>query len=176
MQNYVFYIKVDSDNDEVMDKTADLLEALHQNYGVIYEAVVRVETDKEFLVPIIKQLQIDGEAANELTPAVTEPIDTDKRAVIETNSGKICPQCGKSFTGKKKFCSTVCYNQDWRARNPSKKSNKKGQVDLPNQGAFENKRAEEQARIDAVVANAKDTAPGATFQRVPTGPIMARKL
>jgi hypothetical protein len=97
--------------------------------------------------------------------------------VIEADLGKVCPECGNLFRGKSKFCSTVCYNRDWRERNPSKKPHKrKAVIPLPNQAKVNENLTAEQARIEAVVAKAKLDAPGANFEHQIVGPILARKL
>jgi len=176
---FTFYIYVDPDNDEQMEKTAGLLEALHQNYGVIYQAVVRVETDKETLVPMLKELEEQGQAREAIEEAVPQLINMAKGAVIEADLGNVCPECGNLFDkgGIKGFCSKRCYNIDYRKNHKAeKKPSKKGAA--PNQAKIDENLSDEQARIDAVVAKAKDTAPGANFEHTVMhgGPIMARKL
>ena len=182
MEKYTFYIRVDADNDVVMTNTADLLEALHQNYGVTYEAVVRVETDKVFLIPMLEELSqanvtVEEKVAAQEKVAKSKPvIEAD---VVYPLIGKICPECGNLFDrgGIKGFCSKKCYNVDYRKTHKAEKKDYKTSVE--NQDAAARNRTTEEERIEAVVANAKMTAPSATGEhtvRNPDGPIMALKL
>jgi len=180
---FTFYIYVDPDNDEQMEKTAGLLEALHQNYGVIYQAVVRVETDKETLVPMLKELEEQGQAREAIEEAVPQLINMAKGAVIEADLGNVCPECGNLFDkgGIKGFCSKRCYNIDYRKNHKAEKkpSKKVYKTSVENQDAAARNRTTEEERIEAVVAKAKTTAPSATGGHVvrnPGGAINARKL
>ena len=172
----VYYFSIDG---EKGNKIVSLMDNLSENFGVKVTDALRVETDIEFLVPMLERLErLEDlpETESDIQPAVVELVKIAKKAVVNAGLEKVCPECGKAFSGRTKFCSTVCYSRNWRKNNPGKKSKKKSQISLPNQGAFESTRSDEQARIDAVVENAKDYAPGANYEHHVTGPIMARKL
>jgi len=86
-----------------------------------------------------------------------------------------CANCGKMFLPSRKdskTCSPECYKETRR----KPRSERKPVIPLPNQAKVNEKLMDEQARIEAVVAKAKDIAPSADFERHPTGPLMARKL
>lgn len=180
MEKYTFYIQPDTDNEEQMKNVAGLLEALHQNYGVTYEAVVRVETDKEFLVPMLRDLEGQSQGKVDVATFVPQLWNEVKSAVIEADLGNVCPECGNLFNkgGIKGFCSKKCYNIDYRKTHKAeKKPNKKGyKTSVEIQDAAARNRTTEEERVDAVVAAAKLDVPGAMHEHHSTGPIMARKL
>jgi hypothetical protein len=95
----VFYFSIDGDQG---NKIVSLMNNLSENFGVTVRDALMVETDVEFLVPMLEALQ--------LNPGMPEPKQPEP--VIEADLGKVCPECGNLFRGKSKFCSTVCYNRD----------------------------------------------------------------
>jgi ribosomal protein L37AE/L43A len=177
MEKHTFYIQPDSDNEEQMKNVAGLLEALHVNYGVKYEAVMRVETDKDFLVPMLEKLQLTEDMPKQAAP---EQVTIAKKTAAPKSEPRIvaCLNCGKEFEQKRKdnwTCSKECYKT---AKRKGYKPPRAYINSQENQDAAERNRTIEDQRIDAVVAKAKDTAPGASFEhRVNAGgAIMARKL
>ena len=167
----IFYFNIDGPKG---DKIVSLMANLSENFGVIVKDALMVETDIDFLVPMLERLE-DSQ--------VDEPKQSEPTIVAVTGNttgaveGKLCPECGSVFIGKSKFCSQKCYNTDYRARNKSAKNpSRKGA--LPNQAQVDQNLTEEQKRIEAVVAKAKMNAPSATGQHITHngGAIMARKL
>ena len=160
----VFYIPI---NGPEGDKLVSLLANLSENFDVKVFDALKVETEVEFLVPMLEKLQL----AEDMPKPKDHPETVSIRAQIA------CLNCGKLFTPKRidnKTCSKVCYQAYQRKRNSN--GGKKTRIPLPNQAKVNENLNEEQARIEAVVAKAQITAPSADFERHPTGPLMARKL
>jgi len=160
----VFYIPI---NGQEGDKLVSLLANLEENFAVKCTDALKVETDVEFLVPMLEKLQLEVD----MPKLKVQPEPVSIRAQIA------CLNCGKLFTPKRidnKTCSKACYQAYQRKSNSS--GGKKAHIPLPNQAKVNENLNEEQARIEAVVAKAKDIAPSADFERHTDGPIMARKL
>ena len=82
------------------------------------------EEDKQFLatVPVVfagvdwgtgDTTVVERIPAPEAYPPVEKEIRRPSGSVEEL---KECPECGKMFDGRKKFCSSKCYGKDWRRR------------------------------------------------------------
>ena len=178
-----FYIQLDDQNNEKMGKTAGLLAALRDNYGVTTRLFVEVVTDKVFLVPMLKELE-NKDAIAETAHQLIDMTKADVAAVaeIEPTRKKVivrCLHCQKEFEQKRRdnwTCSKACYQAYQRKSNPS--GGKKTHSPLPNQAKIDESRSEEEARIEAVVAKAKLNAPSADYEHKikSGGAIMARKL
>ena len=161
----VFYFKLEGTRG---DKIVSLMTNLNENFGVTVKDALMVETDAEFLIPMLEKLQLEQDitpkqAEQENIVMVFDPM-TSMSATM-----KKCLECGKLFgSGVGNFCSKKCYNKNYRER--KKKSA------LPNQAQVDHIRNDEQARIDTVVAKAKQDTTSAFHQHTVSGPIMARKL
>jgi len=208
----VFYFPIDG---AYGDKIISFMDNLNENFGVKVTDALRVETDIEFLVPMLERLMdLEPEPApdpiQESAVIAKKTIATMARA--KTGPGT-CLRCGQSFDhGVAGYCSKHCYNLAYKQRQkvqleeiacancgkmflPSRKDTKtcspecyketkrkprpesKPVILLPNQAKVNENLTEEQKRIDAVVAGAKDIAPSASFEHHHIdGPIMARKL
>jgi len=201
----VFYFPL---NGTKGDKIVSLMDNLSENFGVKVTDALRVETDVEFLVPMLERLMdLEPEPApdplEESAVIAKKTIATRSRA--KTGPG-ICLRCGQSFDhGVAGYCTKNCYNLAYKQRQkgqlkeiacancgkmffPSRKDTKtcspecykairRKSAPLPNQAKINENLSEEQKRIDAVVAGAKDIAPSASFEHHHIdGPIMARKL
>lgn len=174
MTNYTFNINWPEDSDE-QKRLYALLDTLATCFGLNYRAVAFVQTDKDFLVPMLEELE-DQSLAKVAVPVKVAESKPD------APGEKICLECGEPYSevGIKGFCSKKCYNIDYRKTHKAeKKPSKKGyKTSVENQDAAAHNRTAEEERIEAVVAKAKDTAPGASFEHtvMHAGPIMARKL
>jgi len=200
----VFYFPIDG---AYGDKIISFMDNLNENFGVKVTDALRVETDIEFLVPMLERLMdLEPEPApdpiQESAVIAKKTIATRSRA--KTGPGT-CLRCGQSFDhGVAGYCSKNCYNLAYKQRQkgqlkeiacancgkmflPSRKDTKtcspecykairRKSAPLPNQAKVNKNLTAEQARIDAVVANAKLDAPSAIHEHHIDGPIMARKL
>lgn len=188
MEMYTFYIKLEEKDDEQIEKTAGLLEALRQNYGVTTRLLVEVVTDKVFLVPMLEELGGKSQVkVAEAEKVAGKRVRREKAAAGEWE-GKPCPECGATIGAASVmgFCSKRCYMMDYRRKRKEKKSKasqdeerrERESMRLPNQAQVDQKRVDELARIEAVVAKAKMNAPSADFIHTikAGGSIMARKL
>ena len=176
----IFYIPIDGPEG---DKLVSLMANLSENFDVKVFDALKVETEVEFLVPMLEKLEERSlDVAAQLVSEVKTVIDASKpkRAKAAPGEPKICKQCGEPYTkgGVAGCCSKKCYNLNYRATHEItvKTSKKKPVPGLPNQAKVNENLNEEQARIEAVVAKAKDSAPSASFEHHTDGPIMARKL
>lgn len=192
-----------------------IIAGLEEHFAVKSYEALKVETDIEFLFPLLKALQADQEITPKPDPIQESAVIAKKtiatRSRAKTGPGT-CLRCGQSFDhGVAGYCSKNCYNLAYKQRQkgqlkeiacancgkmflPGRKDTKtcspecyketkrkprperKPVIPLPNQAKVNKNLAEEQARIDAVVAGAKDIAPSATHEHHIDGPIMARKL
>ena len=201
----VFYFPL---NGTKGDKIVSLMDNLSENFGVKVTDALRVETDVEFLVPMLERLMdLEPEPAPD---PLEESAVIAKKTIVTRSRAKtgpgICLRCGRSFDhGVAGYCSKNCYNLAYKQRQkgqlkeiacancgkmflPGRKDTKtcspecykairRKSAPLPNQAKINENLSEEQKRIDAVVAGAKDIAPSASFEHHHIdGPIMARKL
>lgn len=164
----IFTIVLPDDLDKRQDLKS-LLNALGNAFDMTVQDAIIVETENTLIAPILSMLEEQSQGK------VEEP----KPKVVITYGEKIntCPQCGTLFAkGIGSYCSKKCYNLNYRARNKEAKKQSNGA--LPNQVQVDAVRLDEQERIDAVVAKAKqDTTSAFNEHRIKGGgAIMARKL
>lgn len=172
MEKFTFYIDWPEGNDE-QKRLYALLDMLKMSFGLSFRAVSLVETDKAFLVPMLKELggKSQEKVAEAVKVAMPETVEDDMEFEFETVPEKTCLLCGKVYRqgGIKGFCSKRCYNIDYGKRHKAEKKPGKRSA-LPNQAKIDENRNEEEARIEAVVAKAKMTAPSAnTEHKVSSG-------
>jgi len=188
----VYYFNIDG---EKGDKIVSLMANLSENFGVTVKDALMVETDLDFLRPMLEKLgeesQVkvaDGPSTSAAKSAASAQ-DAKKRVRREKAAageweGKPCPECGATIgvASVMGFCSKRCYMMDYRRKRKEKKpkvsEERQESMRLPNQAQVDQKRVEEEARIEAVVAKAKMNAPSADFLHTikAGGSIMARKL
>lgn len=180
MEKQQFYIDWPESDDE-QKRLYALLDMLGMSFGLSFRAMAVVETDKAFLVPLLKELENKDAAAEDAISFDEAKADIAALAEIEPTKKLIrCLNCGKEFEQKRKdnwTCSKACYQAYQRKSNSS--GGKKTHSPLPNQAKIDENLTEEEARIEAVVAKAQATAPSADMEHTVIrsgGAIMARKL